>query len=422
MAITGAKTIKHIYDEDNDPIEAFGNWLSPCGNLAYLLPKDLRKAFDTLSKVNDGIGSFKSPKNIPKGSGKKGDGATCPLGDIIEGNSKRANTCKKGSGSGGGGGGGGGGSTGNKNKNKPKCDIKGVETSRMASAVTAARNTLQIQSCKNDVTQRTQYIITSVTYADNAEDLMVTRQCSEKWGQACYHYSSAISNNPRWESLTCPQEAATSARAKKNQRAEKRPVVLSYSKDHHRNWWAHRNQVNKCQVDEYPPLYLLSRESDEYKLGGKDPQPDGSPYLGQVVRLLPRNANTGAADMWKSECFKPVFGDKELSDSDFLKIFEETKPDRKKTNNKNQNIEEETQFGKATVTKRPVFSINDWEHTTKGQMLDRDGLWDNPCWPNDRVAADPGFALLTQDPFYTQYNLPRRWDYKKMYIKGVNGE
>lgn len=140
MVIIGVKMIKYIYDEDNDFIEVFGNWFFLCGNFVYLLLKDLCKVFDIFSKVNDGIGSFKFLKNIFKGSGKKGDGVICLFGDIIEGNSKWVNICKKGSGSGGGGGGGGGGSIGNKNKNKFKCDIKGVEILRMVLVVIVVCN------------------------------------------------------------------------------------------------------------------------------------------------------------------------------------------------------------------------------------------------------------------------------------------
>lgn len=48
---------------------------------------------------------------------------------------------------------------------------------------------------------------------------------------------------------------------------------------------------------------------------------------------------------------------------------------------------------------QPVFEIKDWDGlpTDAG---DPDGLKKNPCWPSMIVPDDPGFALLTDDPYY----------------------
>ena len=50
---------------------------------------------------------------------------------------------------------------------------------------------------------------------------------------------------------------------------------------------------------------------------------------------------------------------------------------------------------------QPVFEIKFWEHN-KDNKKD-DGLWDNPCWPKTLVPDDPGFALLTNDEWYSNH-------------------
>ena len=72
MAATAAQTVSWIYDKENDPSGAFERWLSPCGDLG-LVPVQIRQLFDALNQVTSGI-SFKVPKKLKKGSGKKGDG------------------------------------------------------------------------------------------------------------------------------------------------------------------------------------------------------------------------------------------------------------------------------------------------------------------------------------------------------------
>ena len=74
MAATGAQTINYLYDKDNDPLSAFDWWiLKTCGDTS-LVPDELKEVFDVLVQVVDGI-SYKEPKKLKKGSGKKGDDA-----------------------------------------------------------------------------------------------------------------------------------------------------------------------------------------------------------------------------------------------------------------------------------------------------------------------------------------------------------
>jgi hypothetical protein len=48
---------------------------------------------------------------------------------------------------------------------------------------------------------------------------------------------------------------------------------------------------------------------------------------------------------------------------------------------------------------RPIFKITDWDGLPHDPWY---GLKDNPCWPSDLAPDDPGWALLTDDPFYLQ--------------------
>jgi hypothetical protein len=50
-----------------------------------------------------------------------------------------------------------------------------------------------------------------------------------------------------------------------------------------------------------------------------------------------------------------------------------------------------------------VFEITDWDGLPTDEG-DPDGLKKNPCWPSMIVPNDPGFALLTNDPYYKMSN------------------
>ncbi|KAL2134930.1 hypothetical protein VTI74DRAFT_10423 [Chaetomium olivicolor] len=71
---TAAQMLSYAYPPDQDPIGAFEWWLSPCGG-TDLVPDEVKRVFEVLSTVVDGVSSFKKPPNIPRGSGRKGDDA-----------------------------------------------------------------------------------------------------------------------------------------------------------------------------------------------------------------------------------------------------------------------------------------------------------------------------------------------------------
>jgi hypothetical protein len=68
--------MKYVYPAAENPLGGFEWWLAPCGN-QNLVPDEVKNAFNILSNVADGVGSFKKPSNIKQGSGKIGD-ATNP--------------------------------------------------------------------------------------------------------------------------------------------------------------------------------------------------------------------------------------------------------------------------------------------------------------------------------------------------------
>lgn len=149
-------------------------------------------------------------------------------------------------------------------------------------------------------------------------------------------------------------------------------------------------------------------------LGGTDP-------AGQLVRWIPRSDNRGAAAMWRGICFEPSI--EGFTEQDFL---DNMKKDLAKqdvtetyTTGKNKDVTKTlTQYYfSATVERVPEFTIGSYEPKPLGND---DGLSENRCWPKDVAGKDPGFVLLTIDPYYGGNKPP--YDYAAKYEKGVNGD
>lgn len=372
MAMTAAQMASYIYPDGEDPAGAFNWWLSPCGGESNLVPDDIKQAFEILNAVSDGVSGFKPPKKIKKGSGKKGD-------DGNPTNQQKPRTLN--SGGGGGGGGNGGGNKGNNKNTKTKpCKIrKGYSTRRLG----RYKNTVQFQSCVQDKTMTDNLIITSAHYHVNAKPTDVVKVCSEKHTQACYHYSSAIRVSPQWATITCPPEAA-----KPNWRQHGK-ATSTWSIQHDGTGWkdiAHREEA-QCDRDEYPPAYLMNEQDDAYKWGG---MPQGN---GQLIRFLPYKQNRDAGKLWQGVCFEgPI---RAMSDMDLVHRVRNAPA---KLQDVITDGYETTTYAEVTVTQRPQWQM-EFEHTRN--PLPNDGLDDNPCWPSKIAPKDPGFALLTFDPYYT---------------------
>jgi hypothetical protein len=375
MATTAAQMAAYLYPEEEDPEGAFSWWLSPCGG-TDLVPEDIKKAFGILSQVAGGISSFKTPKNLKKGSGKKGD----------DGNPKPSD---RGSPRPGG---------GRVTKTKPKCR---VSPARSTMRLGAGRNTIRLQSCVKDKTQTNEMVITSLEYAANAQPIQVKKECKKEHSQACFHYSSAIRVNPQWATLTCDEEAATIAH-----RSTPRATNV-WSQQHRGKGWTDNNnrQQAKCDRDEYPPAYLLHKNHPAFINGGINSQ-------GQLIRYLPDKENRGAGQMWKGACFVPSVED--LSESQFRAKVGQA-PNKQYTKGNKGQIQT---LVAVTVPTRPEFTISAWGH--QNNPPPNDGLDLNKCWPSGIASKDPGMALLTFDPWYGGKAPP--YNYQAAYAKGTNGD
>lgn len=209
-----------------------------------MVPDEIKKVFEVLNSVPSGVSSSKQPKNIKKGIGKKGD----------EGNPKSPTKPRPG---------GGTNKPGNNGGVKTKCNTPPGQATRR---LDAQKSTIRFQSCdKNSVKKTTEMIVTSLAYAPNAVPTQNKVKYDAAWGQAFYHYSSAISVNPQWGTITCPQEAATT-RYRLDAKA-----TATWSSQHRDKGWkdvSHRNRKGRCDRDEYPPANLVGPNDQAYLRSG----------------------------------------------------------------------------------------------------------------------------------------------------------
>jgi hypothetical protein len=388
MLLTAAELINYVYPEGEDPAGAFEWWLSPCGG-SDLVPDEFKQVFDILSMVPTGRSSYRTPKNIKKGSGKKGDD-----GNPTDRSAPRPIGGKKPP----------GGSNPKPTPTptptptpKPACSIpKASETQQTGNA----HNTLRLVSCdKNDNTVTTDMVVTTLTYAANARTTDIVRTCSDEHTQACYHYSSINSNNPHWSTLVCPSMAAKPSRVRENGKA------TATWKSEHTGWIDEKSirDTASCDKDEWPPAYLLDQTSDAIKQGGIDKR-------GQRMRFLDSGHNRGAATLWKGVCFKEAFSHMNLKDFHDWVMAGKQSNGATVGNHKKINVA-------ADADVRPQFSLayefDDAAYA--GTKLKDSGLWDNGCWPKKGAKTDPGFALLSLDEWYDKNPKAKVWDYKKKY-------
>ncbi|KAF5542204.1 glycoside hydrolase family 18 [Fusarium phyllophilum] len=321
MAATAAQIIAYIYPEDEKPEEAFEWWFSVCGG-TDLVPDEINQIFDLLSTIPSGRTSFKPPKKIKKGSGKKGD----------EGNPRapakpRPKPPKKNK------------SGGGVSKNK-RCNLRHQEQS---------------------------YVVD-------------------------YHMP---------------------ARGRDNDASRRCQATATRRSEHDKTWTQNTDRKHKdqCDMDEYPPAYLLTKADPAWQFSGKDKR-------GQRLRFIPRGENAGAAAMWKSICLKEPL--KKLTDAELWTRI------KRGTNKQSTHptSQKEVMMLDITIGERPEFSMTyDHEKNPKPDS----GLASNPCLPAKLAVNDPGFALLSLDEWYDKNpqgaNGGRtKWNYAKPYKKGSNGD
>lgn len=371
MALTAAELVNWYYHESEDPAGAFDWWLWPCGG-DDLVPDEIKQAFDILGEVPPGRSSFKTPTNLRKGNGRRGDGGN-PT-------SRGVKPPRPGSGRPSG------------SRPNTKCRIPaGRETQRVG----GPKNTLRVQHCQGDITIQRDFVATSGRLTASTP-VTVTASCQGRNSQACQHYSSVISRNPSWATLTCPPEAMSTA-----WREDGRATAVWQNEQRSGAGWLDKTAPGRlqlaCDRDEYPPAYLMNRQNPAWVNSGVDES-------GQMVRYLPADQNQKAGQMWKGACFRPAL--MELTNAEFLRNFNRVGSATPLVRAK-KNLKAEMVQGYILLGHRPQFSITQWGHSPARD----DGLFDNTCWPRIAAAGDPGFALLDYDQWYTGKQRP--WDYKQ---------
>ncbi|KAI1840734.1 hypothetical protein JX266_013079 [Neoarthrinium moseri] len=419
--VQGAKTFT---ENGLEASSFFGNWIGDaCGVPDYSF--DLMTMFTTLVAGPDSIGTSVGCK-IPKGKG------TCKPPPKVPDKPKPTLT--------------------KPTVTKPtvtKPTVTQATTQQTTAKTTTATTTYSTAACKRavgDVTQKDkgknynvfvstecnqqgstvthEFKITSLSYSANAKPTLINATCKKEWSQACYHYSSAISVQPAWKTLTCPPEAAVTEKPRFHS-----PAVGKWKARHPKKnkkvdlgWWDKTGAAGsklieyqqECQVDEFPPMYLLSKTDTAIKQGGSD-------NTGQLVRLLPDKENGNAANgMWAGICFRTP-----MLDSMTAKEVVARAKDTKKNFGYKKNVVNPTSTEYTvgiTVDVRPEFTIAKWEHETTPPKSKDDGLSENPCWPKVRAKDDPGYTVQHLAQHYIKNpSLLTKYDYKKAWVKGTNG-
>jgi hypothetical protein len=156
-----------------------------------------------------------------------------------------------------------------------------------------ARLQQRATSCNNGPITRTDSTTTT-----SISTFMTTppMTCSEKWSQACYHYSSVMSvhtNTPDMVRFTCWATSSTSKHGKATDDWGlwgSRPSVPRTAQ-HHWEWSKEWTEFGDCERDEWPPRYFWGQNSQSPRK-----------KAGQFIRLIPQPDNGGAGGIWSAFC------------------------------------------------------------------------------------------------------------------------
>lgn len=194
----------------------------------------------------------------------------------------------------------------------------------------------------------------------------VTKTCNGAlYPQPCLHYQSVIQNQNGMAALTCTTAAGGGGI---------RPVVEKYSKDHHTKWingWMQSANIN-CQRDEYPPAAIWQ---------GRD--------MRQWIRLVPGAQNGGAGQLFRGVCPAKYKMSPEQNKR-LLRVVRNCK----------------RLVSKYVVTRTATTKVMKMKFINMPNLAD-DGIPDNPCYPKTLI-DDPGFALMTNDPWYNAHPASKR--------------
>lgn len=199
-----------------------------------------------------------------------------------------------------------------------------------------------------------------------------TRTClGSIYPQPCMHYSSVIQISSSYGLLTCSDvDASTSSR----------PIVDLYNSQHNNKWvteWIASSYTNplghktvlRPQRDEWPPNLFNQGHDDGY------------------IRLLAGDQNSGAANKnpkknsWKGFCKFP--------------------PDKQIKTEGGPVVDMGNSY-EVTIMTSTILTLNVMSYTWSDisePAGDPAGISTNACWPSV-LTNDPGFALLTEDPWY----------------------
>ena len=179
------------------------------------------------------------------------------------------------------------------------------------------------------------------------------------------------------------------------------PIWTSYTSSKY--VFAQRTRKDpSCEADEWPPAYFLKSTDKQF----------------QLVRYIPGSENGGAANsLWTSFCPKNDGG------AGNGQVDRNGKIDEKLVSLDKQNTKTELKSQGGTTTTITsfyakytwaVFEIDFDPHwANKPEDKNKWLLEDNPCWPKGIVPEDPGYAVLTDDSFYS--TLMPKTDLRKAY-------
>ena len=151
----------------------------------------------------------------------------------------------------------------------------------------------------------------------------------------------------------------------------------------------------------------------------------------QIVRWIPHQDNADAGRLWRNFCNKNDGGrgNGQATTDGSRSGDMSTNPDIIKTKGKSKGSHTEDREDKDGKKTKIVWETYDAEYQRAAFQLtfspnykggdDDYMLSKNPCWPSTILPNDPGFALLTDDPWYQRAEAVAR-KYTKSY--GVKGQ
>lgn len=144
-----------------------------------------------------------------------------------------------------------------------------------------------------------------------------------------------------------------------------------------------------------------------------------SPEWGQQIRWLPGSENSGVAQIWNRFCTENDGGHgnkqriardghsgEELKLNRELVSWNDGDVRSEEHKGRDQTTTVTSIFEKITYTRAAFalkFDFHEWPTKENEYLLEA-----NPCWPEDIVPKDPGYVLLTDDPWYKKSEMGRQ--------------